>query len=155
MIRKDIACFHWNENSRLSAGKRQRSVKRYRSRKKLKRLSKVIFVYKNTPKVTFHHMSSLTLITLTYMPFSFAPICMPLKPANFFLSKFSHMPFTAVGCDSRYQGYFWSGEENVLIFDIVDGSILRWSRGGKQIENKYCPLVAWKDLKRRSTNGYC
>ena len=34
-------------------------------------------------KDTFHHMSSLTLITLTYMPFSFAPICMPLKPAIF------------------------------------------------------------------------
>ena len=31
---------------------------------------------------------------------------------------------------------------DVLIFDIVDGSILRWSRGFKQIENKYCPLVA-------------
>ena len=46
-------------------------------------------------------------------------------------------------------------EADVLIFDIVDGSILRWSRGFKQIENKYCPLVAWKDLKRRSTNGYC
>ena len=49
----------------------------------------------------------------------------------------------------RYQGYLSvSGcEENVLIFDIVDGSILRWSRGGKQIENKYCLLLPERTLK--------